>query len=80
MAFRKTSDKNWVWKHLLKLNNSIVQCNIDNRNKIYTIGPQLNRAIIRIKNHLYNKHRKYDEKDRLKWENNNDLYDDISTK
>ena len=74
MAARERSN-NWVWKHLFKLDDSTVQCNIDNCNKTYntTFDRSKDRMIVIIKGHLYHEHGKYDEEDRLKWENNNDL-------
>ncbi|XP_011059679.1 PREDICTED: putative uncharacterized protein DDB_G0282133 isoform X2 [Acromyrmex echinatior] len=74
MAARERSN-NWVWKHLLKLDDFTVQCNIDNCNKTYntTLDRSKGRMIVIIKGHLYHEHGKYDEEDRLKWENDNDL-------
>ena len=73
MAARETSN-NWVWKHLLKLNDSTVQCNIDNCDKTYTtFDRNKGRLTMMIKGHLYHEHEKCDEEDRLKWENDNDL-------
>ncbi|XP_018368651.1 PREDICTED: uncharacterized protein LOC108764769 isoform X2 [Trachymyrmex cornetzi] len=73
MALRKRSD-NWIWKHVLKLDDPYVQCNINNCKKTYKIINKCeSRAILMMKGHLYHEHGKYDEKDRLKWENDNDL-------
>ena len=73
VAVRESSN-NWVWKHLLKLDDSTVQCNIDNCNKTYTtFDRNKGRLTMMIKGHLYHEHEKYDEEDRLKWENDNDL-------
>jgi len=72
MAALEGSD-NWVWKHVVKLNNFTVQCKIDNCDKIYKTDKNENRVIIMIKGHLYHQHEKYDEEDRLKWENDNDF-------
>jgi len=70
MALQERSD-NWLWKHVLKLNDSI-QCNICN--KIYKMtDAKKDREMTLIKGHLYHEHGEYDKKDRLEWENNNDL-------
>jgi len=73
MAARKSSD-NWMWKYFLKLNNSILQCNIDSCNQTFTIDNNHHKLKISIlKRHLYYKHEIWNEEDYLKWVNNNDL-------
>ncbi|KYN16452.1 hypothetical protein ALC57_11322 [Trachymyrmex cornetzi] len=73
MAAPKEAD-NWIWQYLLKLNDCAVRCKIDNCYKNYTFNTT-NRTqwILSIKGHLYHEHGKYDEENRLKWVNNNDL-------
>ncbi|XP_018371545.1 PREDICTED: uncharacterized protein LOC108766635 [Trachymyrmex cornetzi] len=72
-AARQRSD-NWVWKHDLKLNNSTIRCNIDKCNKTYHNKSNKSSLLIQsMKVHLYHKHEIWTEKDRLKWEKNNDL-------
>jgi len=56
-----------MWEHL-KLDNSNIQCKWCH--KIYEI---LDVEITMIKEHLYYEHEKYNEEDRLKWENDHDF-------
>ena len=73
MAAQEGSD-NWMWKYFLKLNNCIVQCNINNCDQTYIIRKKrTNRWIKTIKKHLYYKHKIWNEQDLLKWENDNNL-------
>ncbi|KYN16466.1 hypothetical protein ALC57_11336, partial [Trachymyrmex cornetzi] len=72
MATPEISDK-WVSKHVRKLENFTVQCNIDNCDETYVITNNKTRTINKIKAHLYKKHGKYNEEDYLKWVNDNDL-------
>ncbi|KYQ59403.1 hypothetical protein ALC60_01575 [Trachymyrmex zeteki] len=73
MAAREGSDS-WVWEHLLKLYNFTTQCNIDSCYQTYEINNINKNTIIKtIKGHLYHKHEIWNEEDRLKWENDNDL-------
>jgi len=74
MAALEGSNK-WVWNHVLKLDNFTVQCNIDGCDQIYINRNRklINRMITTIKEHLYHKHEIWNEEDRLKWVNNNDL-------
>jgi len=67
---------NWVWNHVLKLDNFTVQCNINGCDQTYrnqTNRKLASRMITMIKEHLYHKHEIWNEEDRLKWINNNDL-------
>jgi len=68
-----TKSDDWVWKHILKLYNSTVQCNVDSCNKTYSTKRKPDILIKTLKVHLYYKHKIWTEEDRLKWENNNDL-------
>lgn len=68
MAVLKGLD-NWMWKHLLKLDDNKIQCK--RCRKIYKKTYHIERQIGVIKAHLYHKHGKYVEEDRLKWEKNN---------
>jgi len=71
MAALEGSD-NWVSQHL-KLDNSTVQCR--SCIQTYKIGKRSKfiEMITMIKAHLYHKHEIWNEEDRLKWENDNDL-------
>ena len=71
MAALEGSD-NWVWKHVVKLNNFTVQCNIDCCVQTY-YNKNTSRLITSMRVHLYHKHKISTEEDRLEWENNNDL-------
>ncbi|KYN43993.1 hypothetical protein ALC56_01531 [Trachymyrmex septentrionalis] len=74
MASQERLNKNWVWKYFLKLDNSFIKCNIYSCDQTYKIQyGKIKRTIAIAKRHLYHLHNIWNEEDRLKWENDNDL-------
>ena len=71
MTTQETSN-NWVWKHVIKVNNYTVRCNINNCIEIFN-NPLSSHRLRRVKGHMYHKHRIWNEEDRLEWENDNHL-------